>query len=137
MFTEFRLEYIKRKIWQDESIRASRGRIKAKAFKAILHYRINITHQDYRNGNRLTNFPKLCNQQGHVIGMVTAKSQVGEGIDSYGVAVSAKSLIEFSQKHGTPLPLTVASDLESPPLDWPQVDELVQHAVVMVQKVRD
>lgn len=79
----------------------------------------------------------LCNQQGHVIGMVTAKSQVGEGIDSYGVAIPAKSLIEFAQKHGTDLPLTVASDLESPPLDWPQVDELVQHAVVMVQKVRD
>ncbi|MFO0868847.1 MAG: trypsin-like peptidase domain-containing protein [Pirellulales bacterium] len=83
----------------------------------------------------------VLNRYGRVIGMVTAKTIGGNGVDSYGVAVPAPDLQAFLSRH---LPGYVAqSPGESAGgepgerLEWERVDELVAPSVLMVLKVKD
>jgi S1-C subfamily serine protease len=79
----------------------------------------------------------LCDKFGHVIGMITAKSRAGDGLDSYGVAVPAKDLLAFLGERVPSVSLK-PPDASSPTvLDWAQVDAVVQNSVVMILKIRD
>jgi S1-C subfamily serine protease len=75
----------------------------------------------------------LCDACGCVTGMVTAKSFVGEGIDSYGMALPAADLTAFVKKH---LPEYAPPPLLTKKLEWDEVDRLVSPSVVMIMKPR-
>jgi S1-C subfamily serine protease/thioredoxin-related protein len=76
----------------------------------------------------------LCDRRGQVIGMVTAKSYAGAGVDSYGMALPADMLQAFLKAN---LP-----DYSPPPteettetLPWDEVDQIVSPSVLMILKV--
>lgn len=83
----------------------------------------------------------VLNRSGRVIGMVTAKTVGGLGVDSYGVAVPATDLQTFLKKHlpGFELasPGESANGESGPRYEWEQVDEQVAPGVLMVLKVKD
>ncbi|MBM4003232.1 MAG: trypsin-like serine protease [Planctomycetes bacterium] len=79
----------------------------------------------------------LCDKSGHVIGMITAKSRAGDGLDSYGVAIPAKDLLAFLTERVPSIALQPADAASPTILEWPQVDSLVQNSVVMILKIRD
>jgi serine protease Do len=76
----------------------------------------------------------LCNGRGDVVGMVTAKSITGYGVDSYGMAIPAPQLLQFLRRH---LPAYAAqpSRQYATELDWEAVDRRVSPAVLMVLKM--
>lgn len=83
----------------------------------------------------------VLNRLGRVIGMVTAKTVGGAGVDSYGVAIPANDLQTFLAQH---LPGYVSTSPSEPAagdgegrLEWEQVDERVAPAVLMVLKVKE
>lgn len=72
----------------------------------------------------------LCDRHGQVIGLITAKSYSGGGVDSYGMAQPAELVRQFLVDHvpGYTLPRG-----ESPEeLDWAEVDEKVSASVLMI-----
>ena len=76
----------------------------------------------------------LCNKQGLVVGMITAKSAAGENVESLGMARPGRELQEFLQAH---LPDITSSDrpISPEPLVWADVDRLVSPSVVMIINV--
>ena len=76
----------------------------------------------------------LVNPHGEVVGMVTAKSVGGDGVDSYGMAIPSKELIEFMKKnvpqYAPSNPSTAAT------LPWEQIDPVVSPSVMMILKVQ-
>lgn len=79
----------------------------------------------------------LCNKLGQVVGMVTAKSYTGEGLDSYGMAVPARDLRAFVETTQPTLELAYPDSGEQRPLEWQQVDSIVQNSVVMILKIKE
>lgn len=76
----------------------------------------------------------LCDSYGCVAGVVTAKSTVGAGLDSYGMARAAADFHDFLKTH--------VKDYKSPPagkkkLEWDEVDQLVSPSVVMVMRGKE
>ncbi|HUT12374.1 MAG TPA: trypsin-like peptidase domain-containing protein [Thermoguttaceae bacterium] len=74
----------------------------------------------------------LCDSSGNVVGMVTAKSLGGFGVDSYGMALPAEILLTFLREH---LPKTrhpVPPRKSATPLPWDEIDRLVGSSVLMV-----
>jgi S1-C subfamily serine protease len=74
----------------------------------------------------------LCDRQGRVLGMVTAKSSISQDVDSYGMAIPADVLAEFLQSH---VPGWSPSPGEAPAaMEWDEVDRAVSASVLMVVK---
>lgn len=74
----------------------------------------------------------LCDAYGNVVGMVTAKSYGGVGVDSYGMALPAEVLREFLAKH-----LPVGHAVPPPrsaqqPGEWEDIAPQVSPAVMMI-----
>ena len=83
----------------------------------------------------------VLNRSGRVIGMVTAKTAGGLGLDSYGVAIAAPDLQVFLSKnlpgYQIPSPGEAGDAVDSPMrLEWEAVDEQASASVLMVLKVR-
>ena len=74
----------------------------------------------------------LCDAQGHVAGMVTAKVGGPAGVDSYGMALPAKDLREFLQKHlpGYQEPQSTAAG--GTRQGWDEINTVVSPSVVMI-----
>jgi S1-C subfamily serine protease len=73
----------------------------------------------------------LCNQQGDVAGMNTAKIGVF-GEDSYGLAIPSADLVAFLAQHlppDAPQPKPAAA---ADPLSWLQVDQKISRGVLMI-----
>jgi S1-C subfamily serine protease len=78
----------------------------------------------------------LCDVQGNVIGMITAKIGGGAALDSYGMAIPAAELDSFladvlpaDSKRGEPGPAQEGST-------WAQVDAAISPSVLMIVKLR-
>lgn len=74
----------------------------------------------------------LCDAYGNAVGMVTAKSYGGVGVDSYGMALPAEVLREFLAKH---LPAGYALPPPRPtqkPREWEDIAPQVSPAVMMI-----
>lgn len=74
----------------------------------------------------------LCDAYGNVVGMVTAKSYGGAGVDSYGMALPAQVLREFLAKHlppGHALPLPHPAQQAR---EWEDIAPQVSPAVMMI-----
>jgi S1-C subfamily serine protease len=71
----------------------------------------------------------LCDPAGNVVGVVTAKSVGGFGVDSYGMAVPARDVEEFLKKHVKGYRSGAVHDRALP---WNEVDRLVSPSVVMI-----
>ncbi|MFO0905285.1 MAG: trypsin-like peptidase domain-containing protein [Pirellulales bacterium] len=83
----------------------------------------------------------VMNRAGRVIGMVTAKTAGGVGLDSYGVAIAAPDLQTFLSKnlpgYQIPSPGEAGATADSPlRLEWEAVDEQASASVLMVLKIR-
>ncbi len=82
----------------------------------------------------------VLNRTGRVIGMVTAKTAGGLGLDSYGVAIAASDLQAFLGKHlpgyAAPSPGEASDGESTGRLEWEVVDERVSASVLMILKVR-
>ncbi len=84
----------------------------------------------------------VLNRFGHVIGMVTAKTVGGVGVDSYGVAIPATDLQTFLQAH---LPAGAVRPLATSSADggggrrreWEEIDASVSPGVLMVLKLKE
>ena len=78
----------------------------------------------------------LCNQQGHVVGMITAKTRTDffGSEDSYGMAIPSATLLEFLGQHLPADAPRVAADPAAAPLGWDQVDKKVSSGVLMILK---
>jgi len=74
----------------------------------------------------------LCDTSGNVVGMVTAKSFGGFGVDSYGMAMPAEILLEFLREHLPKTRRPVPPRRSPMPLPWDQIDSLVGPSVLMV-----
>jgi S1-C subfamily serine protease/phage FluMu protein Com len=74
----------------------------------------------------------LCDTRGSVIGMVTAKSVGGIGVDSYGMALPAEDLFDFVKQNvpGFQPPPAAGQDV----LGWDEVDQRVSPSVLTVFK---
>lgn len=75
----------------------------------------------------------LCDRYGNVVGLVTAKSLSGFGIDSYGMALPASAVRDFLEKH---LPGHKAQESGAEELPWDEIDRRIAPSVVMVLKSR-
>jgi S1-C subfamily serine protease len=75
----------------------------------------------------------LCNAQGMVVGMVTAKSPGGGRVDSYGMAIPADTLRQFLSEHVVLSP-TVGRSTTSKMggQRWAEIDHIVSPAVLPV-----
>jgi S1-C subfamily serine protease len=71
----------------------------------------------------------LCDAAGNVVGMITAKSASGRGVDSYGMAVPASELDDFLKKNLKGLKRLPAGKQA---LEWDEVDRRVSASVIMV-----
>ena len=78
----------------------------------------------------------LCDVQGNVIGMITAKIGGGVALDSYGMAIPAEELDKFltevlpaEAKRGESRPAKATST-------WAEVDTAISPAVLMIVKLR-
>jgi len=71
----------------------------------------------------------LCDKSGQVIGLVTAKSSVGFGVDSYGMARPAADLEAFLKENLMAYQPIEGSNAE---LRWDQVDQRVSRSVLMI-----
>ena len=84
----------------------------------------------------------VLNRFGHVIGMVTAKTVGGAGVDSYGVAIPATELHAFLKQY---LPAEVVRPLASSGTmadasqrrEWEDIDAAVSPGVLMVLKLKE
>lgn len=75
----------------------------------------------------------LCDRQGRVIGMITAKTG-GLDLDSYGMAIPASELITYLDAH---LPDGSKRGQTAPQTgDWAEVSKVVRPAVLMILKTR-
>jgi S1-C subfamily serine protease len=75
----------------------------------------------------------LCDRQGRVLGMVTAKSSISQDVDSYGMAIPSDVLQQFLQSHipdWRPAPAAAAPAS----MEWDEIDRAVSGAVLMVVK---
>jgi S1-C subfamily serine protease len=84
----------------------------------------------------------VLNRFGHVIGMVTAKTVGGVGVDSYGVAIPATDLHTFLKAHlpadaVRPLTTSTMDNASSPRREWEEIDAAVSPGVLMVLKLKD
>lgn len=84
----------------------------------------------------------VLNRFGHVIGMVTAKTVGGVGVDSYGVAIPATDLHTFLKAHlpadaVRPLTASTMDGASSPRREWEEIDAAVSPGVLMVLKLKD
>jgi serine protease Do len=74
----------------------------------------------------------LCDKRGQVVGLVSAKSFSGAGVESYGMAVPSGVVHEFLTANlpdYTPTRAAAASLGE-----WDEVDRMVSPSVVMILK---
>ncbi|HND50880.1 MAG TPA: trypsin-like peptidase domain-containing protein, partial [Pirellulaceae bacterium] len=77
----------------------------------------------------------VMNRSGQVVGMVTAKTSGGFGLDSYGMALPSKDLLAFlMQNLPNYRPNTTGDSNEV--REWEQIDQAIQASVLMVLKVR-
>ena len=74
----------------------------------------------------------LCDSRGDVVGMVTAKSLSGFGVDSYGMAIPGDVLRDFLGKHLPSFETGNAGQTEGPSLPWDQIDQRVSPSVLMI-----
>jgi S1-C subfamily serine protease len=84
----------------------------------------------------------VLNRLGHVIGMVTAKTVGGLGVDSYGVAIPSAELQAFLQAHlpptaVRPLASSAADGASGQRRDWEEIDAAVSPGVLMVLKLKE
>jgi S1-C subfamily serine protease len=77
----------------------------------------------------------LCDTRGHVVGLVTAKSGGGFGVDSYGMALPASTVRDFLAKH-LPEAVKKTDADEGDPLEWEEVDRRVGPSVMMIVRQR-
>ena len=75
----------------------------------------------------------LCDRYGNVVGVVTAKSLSGFGIDSYGMALPAGAVRDFLEKH---LPGHEDQAPGTEELAWDEIDRLIAPSVVLVLESR-
>jgi serine protease Do len=78
----------------------------------------------------------ICDTNGQVVGMVTAKSVSSGAVDSYGMAAPADQIIAFLQEHMpgfSPAPTGTAPGAAA---DWAAVDRRVSPSVVMLMLKR-
>lgn len=78
----------------------------------------------------------VLQRNGLVIGMITAKTTGGIGVDSYGMALPTDDLLQFLAQHVPDF--APAGDTIPPAREWVQIDEDVTagNSVLMVLKVR-
>ena len=79
----------------------------------------------------------LLNSFSQVVGMVTAKSHAGDGLDSYGMAIPASELRKFIAQHlpnYSPPPEQTRDPKNA--LEWDEVDANVKDSVLMVLKLK-
>jgi len=75
----------------------------------------------------------LCDTSGTVVGMVTAKSLSTVVMDSYGIALPAKTIEQFLAKH-LPSRAPAGPRPRRAAMEWQEIDQLVAPSVVMVIK---
>jgi hypothetical protein len=75
----------------------------------------------------------LCDANGNVIGVVTAKTISTAALDSYGVAVPSEALDLFLSKHLKGLGYKASLPLQQK-YDWVVIDRWVSPSVVLVHK---
>lgn len=73
----------------------------------------------------------LCNNRGHVIGMVTLKVG-GFGMDSYGMALPAKDLRAFLKEHLPEPEKQQTPEAGQTRLEWEEISRIVGPSVVMI-----
>ena len=74
----------------------------------------------------------LCDAQGHVVGMVTAKVSGPGGVDSYGMALPAKDLREFLKKHLPGYDEQQSAASGGARQGWDEINPVVSPSVVMI-----
>lgn len=77
----------------------------------------------------------LCDVNGNAVGMVTAKTVGGSGVESYGMAIPAEVLRQFLAKHGPADQHPAAPRKADKVLEWDEVDRLTTPSVLMVSRV--
>jgi hypothetical protein len=75
----------------------------------------------------------LCDPAGNVVGMMTARSFSGHGIDSYGLAIPAQDVDDFLQKN---FPKYKPAPWADQKKTWDEVSRMVTPGVVLVLKTR-
>jgi S1-C subfamily serine protease len=78
----------------------------------------------------------LCDTRGHVVGMVTAKSGGGFGVDSYGMALPAATLRPFLLKHLPDTAKGIIAPDKGDAMEWEEVDRRVGPSVLMIIRKR-
>jgi S1-C subfamily serine protease len=81
----------------------------------------------------------VLNRFGHVIGMVTAKTVGGAGVDSYGVAIPSTELHAFLTQYlpaNVVQPLATADPAPMQRREWEEIDAAVSPGVLMVLKLK-
>jgi serine protease Do len=78
----------------------------------------------------------LCDSHGNVVGMVTAKSVSGFGIESYGMALPAESLRVFLTKHLPGYAKQPTGPSGAQVMEWDQIDRLVGPSVLLIIRSR-
>ena len=71
----------------------------------------------------------LCDTAGNIVGMVTAKSRGGIGLESYGMAIPGQDLAKFLQQH---LKTYQSAAPAEKLLEWDEVDRQVSPSVLMI-----
>jgi len=71
----------------------------------------------------------LCDTRGNVVGVVTAKSLSGFGLDSYGMAIPARTVRDFLGEHLPRFETRAAGNVRR---EWDEIDRLVSPSVVMI-----
>ncbi len=74
----------------------------------------------------------LCNNKGECIGLITAKSGGGFGVDSYGMARPGKALQKYLEDH---LPNYAPPDTADEDLEWDKIYQHVSASVLMIVKI--
>ena len=78
----------------------------------------------------------LCDVRGHVVGMVTAKSRGGYGVDSYGMAIPITPLREFLTQNLPSKAKGLFLNSKGRTMEWVDVDRLVSPSVLMIIRNR-
>jgi hypothetical protein len=76
----------------------------------------------------------LCNNKGECIGLITAKSGGGFGVDSYGMARPGMALQKYLEDH---LPNYAPPDTADEDLEWDKIYQHVSASVLMIVKIDD
>jgi thioredoxin-related protein len=74
----------------------------------------------------------LCNNKGECIGLITAKSGGGFGVDSYGMARPGKAVQKYLEDH---LPNYAPPDTADEDLEWDKIYQHVSASVLMIVKI--